>query len=117
MASVTTHRVSRGRESQVWLAELVAKELGFDAQSRPASLPGTDIILPPDSGLAFEMKATEANDVLGGLRQAASNAAEGALPIYVYRPRGYGLTKIELWPMVVRLRDGLALLRKAGYHS
>lgn len=111
---VATHRVSRGRISQVWVAELITERLGFDAQSNPASLPGKDITNTP--GLSFEVKATGEFDMLAALRQASANGP-GDIPIAVYRPRGYGQEKLELWPAIVRLGNMLDLLREAGYKA
>jgi hypothetical protein len=112
---MATHRVSRGRISQVWVAELVAARLGFDATSNPASLPGKDILNTP--GLSIEVKATGEFDMLAALRQAAANAEPEDLPIAVYRPRGYGQEKLGQWPMFMRLEDGLDLLRRAGWYQ
>jgi hypothetical protein len=112
---MATHRVSRGRISQVWVADLVAERLGFDATSNPASLPGKDILGTP--GLSIEVKATGEFDMLAALRQAEANAEEGDVPMAVYRPRGYGEEKLDYWPLIIRLSDMLALLRKAGYKA
>lgn len=109
---MTDHRVSRGRQSQEWLAERFRSEGWSDAQSRPASLPGVDVFGVP--GLAPEVKATEGQDFTGALKQAVKNAGSD-LPFVVYRPRGYGKERMDDWVVAFRLEDAIALLKKAGY--
>ena len=131
---MTNHRVSRGRQSQEWLAERLRDEGWTDAKSRSASLPGMDVYDVP--GLAPEVKATEGQDFTGALRQAQKNAGDNpcdfhketagsasadcndctrALPFVVYRPRGYGKERMDDWVVALRLEDMISLLKKAGY--
>lgn len=105
-------RVSRGRKTQELLAEFYREHGWENAQSRPASLPGVDIMGMP--GLAPEVKATEGQDFTGALRQATANAG-GDFPFVIYRPRGYGPDKIGLWVVAMTLQDHMELLLEAGF--
>lgn len=109
---MTNHRVSRGRASQEILAAWFRSKGWTGAQSRPASLPGTDIM--GMLGLAPEVKATGSLDITGGLRQASKNAGSD-LPFLVYRPKGYGPERVAEWPVFLTVRDFTALLLEAGY--
>jgi hypothetical protein len=95
------------------LAKFLRQSLFPLAESRPASLPGTDILNTP--GVAFEMKATEQAAIPAALRQARANAAYGELPVVVYRPRGYGPEKLPQWVAAVSLEDLMALLHGCGF--
>lgn len=101
-------RVSRGRKTQQLLADWFRSHGWVGAESRPASLPGTDIYGMP--GLAPEVKATAAQDFTGALRQAKANA-KGDLPFVIYRPKGYGPEKISQWLVVFSLEDATNLLQ------
>lgn len=111
---MTDHRVTRGRASQVLVAEWFQGRGWPDAASRPASLPGTDITGMPY--LAPEVKATANFDMMGSVRQAVRNAIAGDLAFVVYRPKGYGPERIKEWPVVLRLQDFTDLLQQAGYN-
>ena len=111
---MATARVSRGRKTQVLLAEWFQREGWPSAQSMPASLPGRDITGMP--GLAPEVKATKEFDMGAALRQAEANA-KGDLAFVVRRMNGQGPEKITAWPVVIRLDHFTALLRTAGYGS
>jgi len=108
---VANARVSRGRATQEMLASWFRDHGWYDAKSRPASLPGTDIY---DVPFAPEVKATAGQDFPGALRQAAANA-NGLLPFVVYRPKGYGPARIGEWIVAFTLADATDLLKKAGY--
>lgn len=109
---MTNHRVSRGRKTQSLLAEYWQERGWPSAESRAASLPGTDILGMP--GLSPEVKATAGQDFTGALRQAKANA-KGSVPFVVYRPKGYGPEKIDQWLVVFDLQTATSLLREAGY--
>jgi len=101
-------RVSRGRKTQELVAQWF-REHGFeDAQSRPASLPGVDIM--GMDWFAPEVKATEGQNFTGALKQARANAGS-AFPLVVYRPRGFGPEKIEDWIVAFSLKDATELMR------
>ena len=109
-------RVSRGRKSQELLAEWFRKHGWLGAQSRPASLPGTDVYGMP--GWAPEVKATAKQDLTGALRQARANAPEGHVPFVIYRPHGYGPEKIGQWIVAFSLEDATQLMRQVeGFES
>lgn len=110
---MATARVSRGRASQVLLAEWFKARGWPNASSRPASLPGTDIMGMP--GLAPEVKATATADFCGALRQAVRNSSVDELPFVVYRPKSYGEARIGEWVVAMRLDDYTELLGRAGY--
>lgn len=106
-------RVFRGRKTQELVAQWLRVHGWVDAESRPASLPGTDIAKVP--GLAIEVKATSEFDMGGALRQAEANAKPGDVPFVVRRMNGQGPEKIADWPVVIRLSYFTELLTKAGY--
>lgn len=106
---MASHRVSRGRESQVWLAEHFREAGWVNAESRAASLPGTDVLGMP--GWAPEVKATEKENLTGALRQAAKNSG-GDIPFVVYRPRGYGREKIGQWIVALDLSVFTELMKR-----
>lgn len=100
---MTNSRVRRGRASQELVAEWLRGHGYPKAESRPASLPGTDIMHA--EGLACEVKATVGLDMLAALRQSEANAADNELPIVVYRPKGYGPEKLGDWVVLMSLRN------------
>lgn len=107
--SMANARVSRGRKTQELLAEWFRRHGWTNAQSRPASLPGTDVYGMP--GLAPEVKATAGQDFTGALRQARANAKDGEMPFVVYRPKGYGPEKIGQWLVVFDLETATRLIQ------
>lgn len=64
-------------------------------------------------GLAPEVKATP-GDNSGALKQAVRNRGD-ALPFVVWRPNGYGETRIDEWPVIFTFADAARLLSDAGY--
>ena len=105
-------RIARGRRTQEILANWFREHGWPEAEAVPAALPGRDI--RKMLGLAPEVKATEKLDLTGSLAQAKANS-DGDLPFVVYRPRGYGVEKLERWPVVMGLTDFTQLLRDANY--
>jgi hypothetical protein len=106
--------VTRGRQTQELAAEWFRRNGWPEAESRAASLPGTDIKNMPN--LAPEVKATEGQDFLGALRQAKANS-KGDLPFVIYRPRGFGPEKIGDWIVATSLREFTDLLQLAGFND
>lgn len=97
-------RVQRGRSSE----EIVAAEFrlrGFpEAERRPASLPGSDIMHLP--GLDVEVKARRGLNLTGWLDQQAKRVRdEDTIPLLVVRPDGYGPDRIARWPAVMALGE------------
>lgn len=105
-------RKARGAETQRLVAEYM-KEHGWPwATDAGAGRNGSDILNTP--GLKVEVKARRDFSVTSWLRQASGVLTPG-VPCVVQRPDGYGPAKIEDWPMIFRLGDGIILLRQAGY--
>lgn len=105
-------RVFRGRATQEMVAQYFRDKGWNEARSRPASLPGTDVM--GMLGLAPEVKATTDFDMGGAMKQASKNAGSD-LPFVVRRINGWGQERIADWPVILRLEDFTALLKEAGY--
>lgn len=103
---MATHRVSRGRESQKFVADYLHSVFP-EAESIAASLPGRDILKTP--GWAIEVKATEKFSPTEFLAQADRNCGED-IPLVVYRPRGYGREKMAKWVVVMSLERVRSLI-------
>lgn len=85
---MTDSRVSRGRKTQVLVAEYWQESGTFpDAVSIAASLPGKDILHTP--GFSVEVKGRTRFNPLEWSRQAAKNAGTD-VPVVVMRPNGLG---------------------------
>lgn len=104
-------RVARGRLTQRLLADYL-RPLFPRARSVEAFASGRDLLETP--GVSVEVKATSTDPLLAALRQAVA-AAEGDLPLVVWRPNGYGPERIGEWVAAVRLVDAVDLLERAGY--
>lgn len=96
---MATHRVSRGRKSQEIAAEYL-KPVFPDARGIAASLKGRDILETP--GYAIEVKATKDFNPTTFMKQAVANS-NGDWPFSIYRPRGYGPAKVDLWVAMTTL--------------
>lgn len=108
-------RVARGRKTQRLLADYSPfKALYPRARAVEAFTPGRDILETP--GLSVEVKATSTDPLLAALRQAV-DAANGDLPLVVWRPNGYGEERIGEWVAALRLADAVGLLKAAGYQD
>ena len=85
---MASSRVSRGRRTQVLVAEFF-KGAGIfpEAESIAASLPGRDILNTPN--FAVEVKARRDFTPIEWAKQAAKNSGED-LPVVVMRPDGLG---------------------------
>lgn len=110
---MTGHRVSRGRKTQALVAAYLAAHGWPRAETRPASLSGTDVMHA--DGLAVEVKARADFAPLLWMRQAQRNAAPAQVPLVVMRPNGSGEGDVADWPAFLRLSDLVALLHAAGY--
>ena len=94
-------RVARGRLTQRLVAQWFRAHGWPNAKSVEAFLPGADVTgVDP---YAIEVKATSKGDLLAALRQAHDNAGEQQLPIAVWRPNGYGETRIGEWVVAMTL--------------
>jgi hypothetical protein len=93
------NRKSRGRATEQIVADYL-KPVFPDADRRPASLPGTDILNTP--GWSIEVKARRGLDLTGWLRQAVKNSGPGT-PVLVVRPDGYGPERVDQWAAIVPL--------------
>lgn len=97
---MTNGRVVRGRQTERLLAEYL-QSYWPDAVANSASLAGDDV---RNCGrLAIEVKATNQDPVLSGLRQVHARSDETSIPLVVYRPNGYGPERIGLWVVATRV--------------
>lgn len=93
-------RVTRGRQTEDLVAQFLNEQFGFEAERRPAGLPGSDIMHIP--GLDVEVKARRGLNLTGSLSQQAKRTAEsGDAGLLIIRPDGYGPERIKLWPAVM----------------
>jgi hypothetical protein len=75
------------------------------AERAPASLKGKDILGIPS--LSIEIKARRELRLNEWLKQAEKRTG---LPVLIHRPDGMGVAQVDLWPMTMRLKDGIQLL-------
>lgn len=108
-----TTRRARGRATEETVAEYLRGNGFPQAERRPASLPGSDVMGTP--GIDWEVKARRSLDLLGLMRQLGRRAEEGQVPVGVVRPDGAGPTSVHRWPVVMPLEVAVRLLRAAGY--
>ena len=104
-------RVFRGRKTQALVAEYLRLHGVTDAESRPASLPGEDIL--NTGNLSIEVKTGGSQVLLAALRQSKRNGGPKKFPLVFWRPNGYGPEKIDQWVVVVSLSDMMTILRRA----
>ena len=95
-------RVARGRRTQAVVAEFLRAHGYPNAEPVAAFLNGKDIVNTP--GLSIEVKATSAVPILGAVRQAVNNADTGDIPLVVWRPNGYGETRVGEWIIATQLQ-------------
>lgn len=106
-------RKHRGYRTQKVVAEYL-KANGFPhAESTGAGRSGTDVT--GIVGVDIEVKARTGLDLPGLLKQLKDRALEGFLGLGVIRLNGQGEATVGEWVMVLRLEDGVNLLRDAGY--
>lgn len=101
-------RVARGRKTQSLLAEWFRAHGWPNAKAIEAFLPGADIT--GVDGFSIEVKATSKGDLLAALRQAQANAIECQTPMVIWRPNGYGETRIGEWVVALTLKDFTQLI-------
>lgn len=104
-------RKSRGAATQRLVAQHFAENGWPYATDAGAGRTGSDVLGVP--GLAIEVKARRELRPAEWVRQAESGG-EG-LPMVVFRPDGMGEATLTEWPVLMRLRDVVGLLHKAGY--
>lgn len=105
---MATSRVTRGRRTQAIIAAWFRAHGWPNAKHTEAFLPGNDITGIP--AWAIEVKATSRGDLLDALRQARSNADEHQTPVVIWRPNGYGETRIGEWVVALTLQDFTTLI-------
>lgn len=106
-------RRQRGRQTELIFAQYL-KSQGWDyAEATSASAQGTDIT--GVKGVDWELKARTGFPVKEAMKQQASRAKEGIIPIAVLRQNGQGEKDIDNWPCVMPLSVAIELLKKAGY--
>lgn len=103
-------RVSRGRRTQLKVAEWFKSHGWEGAENTLASLPGKDVKGMP--GWAPEVKATRDGSLTGAMKQALKNASPGEVPFVVWRPDGYGEERMREWLCVFTLGDATAMMRE-----
>lgn len=105
-------RQVRGRESEFIIARLYRRFGAEFAEAVPKFLSGRDVKNVPQ--IAPEVKSSAEFSPLAWTRQAAKNAGND-FPVVHYRPNGFGESKVEDWPVIMRTGDFMQLLVKAGY--
>lgn len=106
-------RKHRGYRTQKVVAEYL-KANGFPyAESTGAGRSGTDVT--GIVGVDIEVKARTGLDLPALMRQLRERAVEGVLGLGVVRLNGQGEANVGEWVMVLRLADGVSLLRDAGH--
>ena len=73
---------------------------------------GSDIFGIP--GVDIEIKATESNALISGLRQSIKRAPDAELNICVYRPRGMGETAVGDWIVSMTFAQFVQLMKGYG---
>lgn len=103
-------RVARGRKTQTLIADWFRAHGYPQAKAIEAFLPGADVV--GVHGFSIEVKATSRGDLLAALRQAHTNAIECQTPMVVWRPNGYGETRIGEWVVAMTLKDFTTLIER-----
>lgn len=103
-------RVARGRKTQSLIADWFRAHGYPKAKAVEAFLPGADVT--GVDGFSIEIKATSKGDLLAALRQADANAIECQTPLVIWRPNGYGETRIGEWVVAMRLQDFTTLIER-----
>lgn len=104
-------RKVRGMRTQLLVTQYL-KERGWPhAESAGAGRAGTDVLGTPD--ISVEVKARTDLNPLAWVRQA-EDAAEGRLPMAVFRCNGQGEDASKFLTLM-RLEDVVNLLQGAGY--
>jgi hypothetical protein len=105
---VTDSRVARGRKTQVIAADYL-KPVFPDAESRAASLGGTDILNTP--GWALEVKGRREFKPTEWSKQMVKNTnRDFDWSACIMRPDGYGEAKVGQWVTFMLFEDFRALI-------
>ena len=106
-------RKHRGYRSQKVLANYLVDN-GFPfAESTGAGRSGTDVT--GTVGIDWEVKARTGFNPSSAIAQLKDRANKKDLGVVVLRLNGQGEKSVGDWVMLVRLEDGIKLLRDAGY--
>lgn len=106
-------RKHRGYRSQKVVA-LYLNDNGFPyAESTGAGRSGTDIT--GTIGIDWEVKSRTGFNPSAAIKQLAERANGKDIGVVVLRLNGQGEKSVGDWCMLVRLEDGVNLLREAGY--
>jgi hypothetical protein len=103
---MTSPRVTRGRESEEWLAQWFRDNGWKHAERRPAGLPGSDIMGMP--AFDVEVKARRELKLTAWLKQGETRPG---VSMVIHRPDGFGKEKLALWPVTFRLQDVTPLMQ------
>jgi hypothetical protein len=105
-------RQERGRESEFIVARLYQRYGALAAEAVPKFLPGRDIRRVPN--IAPEVKSAAGFQPISWTKQAKKNALPDEIPVVHYRPNGYGESKVDDWPVLLRTEDFMRLCVMAG---
>lgn len=106
-------RKHRGYATQRILADYLRNH-GFPyAEPVGAGRPGSDIT--GLVGLDIEVKARRGFNPAAAIGQLRDRHHEGSVGLAVLRLDGQGPASVDDWVMLLRLADGINLLRDAGY--
>jgi len=109
------HRKHRGYKSQSILAEYLKKQGWTFAESTGAGRSGSDVTGTPC--IDWEVKARADFNPSAVMKQLKDRGKDGTLPVAVLRLNGQGEESITEWCFIVRVEDGIQLLKGAGYGS
>ena len=107
--TASQHRKHRGMATQRIAADHLRPLFPY-VTPRGAGEAGTDLLHTP--GWAFEIKATSRDPLLGALRQARANAADGELPAVIWRPNGLGAAGVGDWVAAMTLDTLTDVIRR-----
>jgi hypothetical protein len=107
---MTNHRVTRGRETQKFVADFL-KENGYPfAEPVGAGRAGSDVTGTP--GIDWEVFARRdgLNHLLAKMRQSNNRSDLDTTPVVVMRPDGWGEARVADYPCIVPLSLMVELL-------
>ena len=110
---VSSSRVRRGLDSQVYVANYFAKNGWPYALPAGSGRQGTDVTGVPN--VDIEVKARRGINVAMAMRQLKERHKEGVLPVAILRLDGQGESQIADLPAIVPLHILIELLKAAGY--
>jgi len=106
-------RKHRGYKSQKIVANYLVSQGWPYAESTGAGRSGTDIT--GTIGIDWEVKARADFSPGAAIKQLKLRSNGKDLPVAVLRLNGQGEESITEWVFIMRLEDGVALLKEAGY--